>query len=173
MPGNLEMFRYLDHPVGSWRVVAVACGKAADIASITAVLTPNRYMSTARVVRIEPPARSDPRGAVAVSPIYLESIKLYELVGWGNRLFLDAIDHFKLPRTGSVERLRCSVRKATIPRNTKVLEISATLHEPTPARELSLYIAEQTVKPACDVAAETLERPAAPHTVARLGQDPQ
>ncbi len=120
MPGNLEMFRYLDHPV--------------------------------------------------VSPIYLELIKLYELVAWGDRLFLDAIDHFKLPRTGSVDRLKRSVRKATIPRSTKVLEISTTLHEPTPARELTLYIAEQTVKPARDVAAETLERPAAPHTVAPLAR---
>ncbi len=110
--------------------------QAADIAPITAVLTPNRYMSTARV-RIEPPAGSDPRGAMAVSPIYLESIKLYELVAGGDRLFLDAIDHFKLPRTGSVERLKRSVRKATGPRNTKVLEISATLHEPTQARELT------------------------------------
>jgi hypothetical protein len=97
------MFRHLDHPVGSWRVVAVACGKAADIASVTAVLTPKRYTSTARVL-IESPAGSDPRGAIAVSPIYLESIKLYELVAWEDRLFLDAIDHFKLPRTGSVER---------------------------------------------------------------------
>jgi len=171
MPGNLEMFRYLDHLVGSWRLVAVACGMAADIASITAVLTPNRHTSTARVL-IEPPAESDPRGAIAVSPIYLESIKFYELVAWRDRLFLDAIKHFKLPRTGSVERLKCSVRKATIPRNTKVLEISATLHEPTPVQELTLYIAEQTVKPARAVAAETLERPAAPH-IAPLGQNPQ
>jgi hypothetical protein len=171
MAGNLEMFRYLDDPVGGWRVVAVACGTAADIASITAVLTPNRYMSTARV-RIEPPAGSDPRGAMAVNRIYLELIKLYELVALGDHLFLDAIDHFKLPRTRSVDRLKRSVRKATIPRNTKVLEISATLH--TLARELTLYIAEQTVKPARDSAADALERPAAPHTVALLArQNPQ
>ncbi len=118
MPGNLAIFRYLDNPVGGWRVVAVPCGTAADIASITVVLTPNRYTSTARV-RIEPPAGSDPRGATAVSPIYLESIKLSELVAWRDRLFFDAIDHFKLPRTGAIERLKRSVRKATTPRNTK------------------------------------------------------
>ena len=154
MPENFEMFRYLDHLRSRWRVIAVACGAAAAIALVAALLTPNRYTSTARVL-IEPPAGSDPRGAMAVSPIYLESLKSYELVASGDRLFLDAMDHFKLPRTGSIERLKRSVLKVTIPRNTKVLEISATLGEPVQAQSLALYIAEQTVKLARDVSADT------------------
>jgi capsular polysaccharide biosynthesis protein len=154
MPENFEMFRFLDHLRGRWRVIAVACGTAAAIALIAAFLTPNRYTSTAHVL-IEPPAGSDPRGAMAVSPIYLESLKSYELVASGDRLFLDAIDHFKLPSGGSVERLKRAVLKVTIPRNTKVLEISATLHEPAQAQALALYIAEQTVKLARDVSADT------------------
>jgi capsular polysaccharide biosynthesis protein len=154
MPENFEMFRFLDHLRGRWRVIAVACGTAAAIALIAAFLTPNRYTSTAHVL-IEPPAGSDPRGAMAVSPIYLESLKSYELVASGDRLFLDAIDHFKLPIGGSVERLKRAVLKVTIPRNTKVLEISATLHDPAQAQALALYIAEQTVKLARDVSADT------------------
>ena len=154
MPENFEMFRFLDHLRGRWRVIAVACGTAAAIALIAAFLAPNRYTSTAHVL-IEPPAGSDPRGAMAVSPIYLESLKSYELVASGDRLFLDAIDHFKLPSGGSVERLKRAVLKVTIPRNTKVLEISATLHEPAQAQALALYIAEQTVKLARDVSADT------------------
>jgi capsular polysaccharide biosynthesis protein len=154
MPENFEMFRYLDHLRVRWRVIAVACGAAAAIALIAAFFTPNRYTSTARVL-IEPPAGSDPRGAMAVSPIYLESLKSYELVASGDRLFLDAIDHFKLPRTGSIERLKRSVLKVTIPRNTRVLEISATLDEPAQAQALALYIAEQTVKLARNVSADT------------------
>lgn len=154
MPENFEMFRYLDHLRGRWRVIAVACGAAAAIALAVAFVTPNRYTSTARIL-IEPPAGSDPRGAMAVSPIYLESLKSYELVASGDRLFLDAIDHFKLTRTGSIERLKRSVLKVTIPRNTKVLEISATLGEPAQAQALALYIAEQTVKLARDVSADT------------------
>src|SRR5690349_326984 len=154
MPENFEMFRFLDHLRGRWRVIAVACGTAAGIALFAAFLTPNRYTSTAHVL-IEPPAGSDPRGAMAVSPIYLESLKSYELVASGDRLFLDAIDHFKLSSGGSVERLKRSVLKVVIPRNTKVLEISATLHEPAQAQGLALYIAEQTVKLARDVSADT------------------
>ena len=154
MPENFEMFRYLDHLRGRWRVIAVACGVAAVVAFIAAVLTPNRYTSTARIL-IEPPAGSDPRGAMAVSPIYLDSLKSYELVASGDRLFLDAIDHFKLPSSGSVERLKRSVLKVVIPRNTKVLEISATLHDPAQAQALAVYIAEQTVKLARDVTADT------------------
>jgi len=154
MPENFEMFRFLDHLRGRWRVIAVACGTAAAIALIAAFLTPNRYTSTAHVL-IEPPAGSDPRGTMAVSPIYLESLKSYELVASGDRLFLDAIDHFKLPSGGSVERLKHAVLKVTIPRNTKVLEISATLHDPAQAQALALYIAEQTVKLARDVSADT------------------
>jgi uncharacterized protein involved in exopolysaccharide biosynthesis len=104
---------------------------------------------------IEPPAGSDPRVTMAVSPIYLESLKSYELLASGDRLFLDALEHFKLPRSAPLNTLKRSVLKVTIPHNTKVLEISATLPDPVQAQALAFYIAEQTVKLARGVALET------------------
>src|SRR5215469_2942256 len=91
MPGIFGLFRYLNNLVSRSRVDAVPCGTAIGIAPTAAVLTPNRYTSTAGGL-IESTAGSDPRHAMAVSPINLESLKLYELVAWGDRLFVDAID---------------------------------------------------------------------------------
>jgi capsular polysaccharide biosynthesis protein len=154
MPESFEMFRYLDHLRSRWRVVAVACGVAAGLALTAALLTPTRYTATANVM-IEPPAGSDLRAAMAVSPIYLESLKTYELVASGDRLFLDALDHFKLPHAKSVDKMKRSVLKVTIPRNTKVLQISATLPDAAQSQALALYIAEQTVKLTRNVSIET------------------
>jgi uncharacterized protein involved in exopolysaccharide biosynthesis len=156
MPKTFEMLNYLDHLRLRWRVMAVACGAAIAVALGAALVTPAQYTATARVV-IEPPAGSDPRGATAVSPIYLESLKSYELLASGDRLFLEALDHFKVPRSKSIESLKRSVLKVSVARNTKVLEISATVHEPAQAQALALYIAEQTVKLARRVSAETDE----------------
>lgn len=144
MPESFEMFRYFDHLRARWRVIAVACAAAAGLALIAGLLMPSAYTATARVM-IEPPAGTDPRVLVEVSPIYIETLKSYELLASGDRLFLDALDHFKLPHSGSVDRLKNSVLKVTIPRNTKVLEISATLRDPRQAQALALYIAQQTV----------------------------
>jgi uncharacterized protein involved in exopolysaccharide biosynthesis len=154
MPESFEMLHYLVHLRLRWRVIAVACGTAVAIALIVALFTPAQYTATARVM-IEPPAGSDPRGATAVSPIYLESLKSYELLASGDRLFQDALDHFNLPRTKSLNSLKRSVLKVSIARNTKVLEISATVGEPTQAQALALYIADQTVKLARRIPAET------------------
>ncbi len=144
MPESFEMFRYFDHLRARWRVIAAACGAAVGLAFLVGLLMPSEYTATARVM-IEPPAGTDPRVLMAVSPIYIESLKSYELLASGDRLFLDALDHFKLPHSGSVEQLKNSVLKVAIPRNTKVLEISATLRDPGQAQALALFIAQQTV----------------------------
>lgn len=148
------MFRYLDHLRARWRVIVLACAAAAGLALIAALLTPSEYTATARVI-IEPPAATDPHLALAISPVYLESLKSYELVASGDRLFLDALDHFKLPHSGPVDQLKRSVLKVAIPHNTKVLEISATLRDPVQAQALALYIAEQTVELTREVSADT------------------
>jgi len=145
MPESFEMFRYLDHLRARWRVIAVACAAAVGLALLAALITPDEYTATARVM-IEPPAGTDPRVAMAVSPVYLESLKSYELLASGDRLFLDALEHFKLPHSGPVDKLKRSVLKVTIPRNTKILEISATLRNPAEAQALALYIAQQAVQ---------------------------
>jgi len=69
-------------------------------------------------------------------------------------LFLDAIEHFKLPHSGPVESMKRAILKVRIPRNTKILEISVTLHDPAQAQVLAQYIAEQTVKSVRDVTME-------------------
>lgn len=144
MPESFEMFRYFDHLRARWRVIAVACAAAVGLAFLAALLTPAEYTATARIM-IEPPAGTDPRVAMAVSPVYLESLKSYELLASGDRLFLGALEHFKLPHSGPIDKLKRSVLKVTIPRNTKILEISATLRNPGEAQELALYIAQQAV----------------------------
>jgi len=154
MPETLEMLRYIEHLRRRWRVIAVACAVAVGFALLVALLTPPRYTATTRIF-IEPPAGTDSRIAVALSPIYLESLKSYELLASGDRLFLDAVEHFKLPRSKSVAALKSSVLKVSIPRNTRILEISATLHDPVQAQALALYIAEQTVNMARDVSRDT------------------
>lgn len=154
MPETLEMLRYIEHLRRRWRVIAVACGAAVGVALIAGFFTPASYTATARIF-IEPPAGTDSRISVAVSPIYLESLKSYELLASGDRLFLDALEHFNLPRSQPIAALKRSVLQVKIPRNTRVLEISATLHNPVQAQALALYIAEQTVRTARDISRDT------------------
>jgi uncharacterized protein involved in exopolysaccharide biosynthesis len=154
MPESFELFRYVDHLRRRWRVIAVACGVACGVALAGALITPRQYTATARLM-IEPPAGADPRSATAVSPIYLESLKSYELLASGDRLFADAVEHFKMARSMPIDQMRRSVLKVSVPRNTRVLEISLTLQDPVRAQALALYIAEQTVKLARGMSLET------------------
>jgi uncharacterized protein involved in exopolysaccharide biosynthesis len=145
MPEAFEMLRYVVHLRRCWRPITAACGGAAILALAVALLTPARYTATTRIM-IEPPAGSDSRFAVAVNPIYLESLKSYELVALGDRLFLDAADHFRIPHPRSVDALKRSVLKVRIPHNTRILEIAVTRRDPVQAQALALYVAQQTVK---------------------------
>jgi uncharacterized protein involved in exopolysaccharide biosynthesis len=145
MPESFEILRYFEHLRRRWHVMAVACGVAVVLALTVALLTPVRYTATARIM-IEPPAGTDSRITVAVSPMYMESLKSYELVASGDRLFRDAVEHFRLQHPKSVNELGRSVLKVSIPRNTKILEISVTLHDPVQAQALALCVAQQTVK---------------------------
>ncbi len=153
MPESFEMFRYLDHLRRRWMVIAVAVGVAAALALAAAWLTPARYTATARIL-IESPAAGDLRASMAVSPVYLESLKSYAVLASGDRLFADAIEHLRLARSRSIEQLKNSILKVTIPRNTKVLEIAATLPDPRQAQALAKDIAERTVALARDLAVE-------------------
>ena len=150
MPESFEMFRYLDHLRRQWRVIGVACSVAVGLALIACLIMPNRYTATARIM-IDPPAGSDPRASVAVNPVYLESLKTYELMASGDRLFLDAIEHFKLPRSKPIDQLKRSVLTVRMLHNTRILEISATLSDPKQAQALALYIADEAVRLSRDV----------------------
>jgi uncharacterized protein involved in exopolysaccharide biosynthesis len=110
-------------------------------------LLTRQYTATARIV-IEPPAGADPRSAMAISPIYLESLKTYEQFASSDSLFQKSAGRFQLqtlmgPRP--IESLKKSVLKVGLVRNTRILEIAATLPDARKAQALAQYVAEQTV----------------------------
>jgi uncharacterized protein involved in exopolysaccharide biosynthesis len=168
MPESFEMLHYVGHLRRRWRVMAVACGVAVVLALVVSLLTPARYTAIARIM-IEPPAGSDSRIAVAVSPTYLESLKSYELVASGDRLFRDAVQHFKLQHPKSEDALKRAALKVSIPRNTRILEIAVTLEDPVQAQALALYIAQQTVRVTRDLSHD-IESEAAANAQTQLNE---
>jgi uncharacterized protein involved in exopolysaccharide biosynthesis len=124
-----------------------SCGIALAAAFAFGVILPRQYTATARIV-IEPPAGGDTRVATtAVSPIYLESLKTYEAFAASDSLFEKAIDRFGL-RNGAgahpIESLKKRILKAGLVRNTRILEISATLPDPRKAQAVAQFVAEST-----------------------------
>lgn len=136
----------LDQLRTRWRLIVGACSISVALALGVSLLLTKKYTAVSRIV-IDPPAGSDPRSSMAVSPIYLESLRSYELFASSDDLFLQAVQRFGL-RDNSlpIDNLKKSVLKAEMPRNTKILEIQATLPDPKTAHALALYIAEETVK---------------------------
>jgi len=131
--------------VAHWRVIGVTCFTALIVSLTATALVPKKYTAVTRIF-IEPPAGSDPRSATTVSPIYLESLRTYELFASSDTLFLQAVERFHLRQNDTpVDRLKKSVLKVEVVRNTKVLDISATLRDPRVAHDLALYLAQETV----------------------------
>ena len=138
---------YLNYVRARWRVVALSSFVAILLAAGVSLLLTRQYTATARIV-IEPPAGADPRSAMAVSPIYLESLKTYEQFASSDSLFQKSAARFQLqtlmgPRP--IESLKRSVLRVGIVRNTRILEIAATLPDAPKAQALAQYVAEQTV----------------------------
>jgi len=156
VPDSFDLRDYIGYLGSRWRVIAIACVTAGAIAAAITVASPKRYTATAKIV-IEPPAGSDTRAAMAVSPIYLESLRTYEHFASSDKLFSQALDHFRLRDHApgrSLEAWKSRVLKVTIPRNTKILEISATFEDPKRAHAIALYVAEETIKLNRTVASE-------------------
>jgi uncharacterized protein involved in exopolysaccharide biosynthesis len=148
MPEPFDLQDYIGHLRSNWRVLAIACATAGAIAAGVSVMLPKQYTATAKIV-IDPPAGSDMRAAMSVSPIYLESLKTYEHFASSDQLFSQAVDRFRLRERAperSLEAWKSRVLKVTIPRNTKILEINATLEDAKQAHALALYLAEETIK---------------------------
>jgi uncharacterized protein involved in exopolysaccharide biosynthesis len=147
MTESFDAFDFASHLDRNWKSILVTCGLACVVTLGVSLLLPKKYTATARIL-IEPPAGSDSRAAQAVSPIYLESLRTYERFASSDSLFLSALHQFKLreedPET-SVEQWKRRVLKVEIPRNTRILEIHATLRDARKARELAHYLAQQTV----------------------------
>src|SRR5262245_7706336 len=127
--------------------MAICCTAAIAIALAISLAMPREYTATARIV-VEPPAGADLRSAMAVSPVYLESLKTYEHFASSDSVFRNAIDSLQLRTTlgaKPIESLKNRVLKVAIVRNTRILEISATLPDPRKAQALASLIAQSTV----------------------------
>jgi uncharacterized protein involved in exopolysaccharide biosynthesis len=147
MADFFDPIEYLAYLRRNWKFAAIAIGTAAGLTAAASVLLPNQYTATATLV-IEPPSGMDPRGATAVSAIYLESLKTYEQFAASDSLFERAREKFHLaddPGSAATETMRRRVlRVAKLP-DTKVLQIRATLRDPKQAQALVQFLAEETV----------------------------
>ena len=131
-----------------WRVLALALAVAMLLVLVLTTFVPKKYTATVSIL-IEPPAGNDPRGSTAISPVYLESLKTYEHFASSNSLFAQAVEALNLRQQYGnmpIESLKRSVLEVTKPRDTKVLEIKATLKDPALARELAHYLGVATVQ---------------------------
>jgi succinoglycan biosynthesis transport protein ExoP len=147
MSDAVDGFVYLNYVRSRWRVVALSCLIAVVLAAGVSLLLTRQYTATARIV-IEPPAGADPRSAMAVSPIYLESLKTYEQFASSDSLFQKSAGRFQLETLMGplpIESLKKRVLKVGLVRNTRILEIAATLPDPRKAQALAEYVAEETV----------------------------
>lgn len=145
VPASLDSTAAIGQLFSRWRIVAIACVIAVVAAAAASFLMPRKYTATCRVL-VDPPAASDPRVSTAVSPIYLESLRTYEAFASSDDLFLQASKKFGLRNDATpIERLKKRVLRVEVLRNTKILEISATLPDPARAHELALYIGREAV----------------------------
>jgi uncharacterized protein involved in exopolysaccharide biosynthesis len=139
-----DAYRYIGYLRARWRWIAVSAALAVVLAAAASLAMTPQYTATARVV-IEPPAGADLRAAMAVSPIYLESLKTYERFADSDSLFQKAVRQFGL-QGGPIESLKRRVLQVQLVRNTRILEISATLPDPQKAQALAKFLAEATVE---------------------------
>jgi succinoglycan biosynthesis transport protein ExoP len=144
MAESFDSFRYISYLEARWRQIAASAGIAVVLAGAISLAMPARYTATARIV-IEPPAGADVRSSTAVSPIYLESLKTYEQFASSDSLFQNAVQRFQLSGA-PIETLKRRVLKVETVRNTRILEISATLADPRKAQALAKFLADSTVE---------------------------
>jgi uncharacterized protein involved in exopolysaccharide biosynthesis len=144
MSEPFDAYRYVNYLGSRWRVVAVSAALALALATAASLAMTPRYTATARLV-IEPPAGADLRAAMAVSPIYLESLKTYEHFASSDSLFEKAVQQFGL-KGAAIESLKRRVLQVELVRNTRIMEISATLPDARKAQALARFVAEATVE---------------------------
>ncbi|MGA2742582.1 MAG: hypothetical protein ABSG65_34730 [Bryobacteraceae bacterium] len=143
----VNTYRYLSFLGSRWRFISASCAIAVSLALIVTLTRPNLYTATCRIL-IEPPAGTDIRSALGVSPIYLESLKTYEHFAGSDSLFLRALDKFQLRQRfpgRTIESLKAGILRVGMVRDTKILEIKVTLPDPRTAQALAQYLGEETV----------------------------
>ena len=144
MSEPFDAYRYIGYLRARWQWIAASAALAAGLAAAASLVMTPQYTATARLV-VDPPAGADLRAAMAVSPIYLESLKTYEHFATSDSLFQKAVRQFGL--TGpSIESLKRRVLQVQLVRNTRILEISVTLPDAKKAQALAAFLAEATVE---------------------------
>jgi uncharacterized protein involved in exopolysaccharide biosynthesis len=135
---DFDLIEFVDYLRDKGSVFLVSCAVAVALAATASLAMPKSYTAKATVV-IEAPVGSEPRAILMLSSVYLESLKTYESFASSDTLFQQAI-----ARVG-VDGSKAGVLKVSIPANTTVIEIRATLGNARKAQALAQYIAEQTV----------------------------
>ncbi|MEO8593331.1 MAG: Wzz/FepE/Etk N-terminal domain-containing protein [Candidatus Solibacter sp.] len=144
MNESFDAYRYIGYLRGRWRWIAGSAALAACLAAIASLLMTPQYTATAQIV-IDPPAGADLRSAMAVSPIYLESLKTYERFAGSDTLFQKAMLKFDL-KARPIESVKRRVLNVNLVRNTRILEIAVTLPDPVKAQALAKFLADSTVE---------------------------
>jgi uncharacterized protein involved in exopolysaccharide biosynthesis len=146
VPDTFDGAQFLAHLRARWRLPAAAVSAALVVAAAVSLLMPRKFTARVTLV-IEPPAASNIT-STAVSPIYLESLRSYEYLAASDQTFARAAAHFQLRarRSLPLEKLKKEVLRVSIPRSTKMMEISATLEDPKTAHAVALFVAEETVR---------------------------
>jgi len=137
---SFSAFEFLDHARARARTIALIAAGAGVVALAVSLLIPKQYTATASVL-IDPPS------TVIASPVYFESLRAYESLAASDSLFARAVEKFHLRDDGSpaIETLKRRVLRVTKLRDTKILEITVTLHDPRQAQAMAQFLAEQTV----------------------------
>jgi uncharacterized protein involved in exopolysaccharide biosynthesis len=146
-PESFDAYEYLRYLRSRSGFILVVSLSAAVLVLIISLLLPKQYTATASLM-IDPPLADDPRVSVAVNPTYLESLRSYELLASSDTLFARAVEKFHLRdgRAGTpLESIKRRVLKVSKVRDTKVMELSATLPDSKQAQGLAQFVAEETV----------------------------
>ena len=122
---GVQFAHYVRH---RWAVIAISCGVAMVLAGSISLLLPKKYTATASIL-IEPPAGNDPRGATAVSSVYLESLKTYERFAASDTAIATALRESGLEKKfagASIDGIKRSVLKISRPASTKISSLSGS-----------------------------------------------
>jgi capsular polysaccharide biosynthesis protein len=121
MNETFDAYRYIGYLRSHWRWIAGSAALAVGLAAAASLAMTPQYTATARLV-IDPPAGADLRAAMAVSPIYLESLKTYEHLAASDSLFQKR--HTVRARRTSDQSAQAARAQVQLVRNTRILEIS-------------------------------------------------
>ncbi len=144
MADAFDPIEYLTYLRRNGKFAALAIVSAAVLTLGISLVLPKQYTATATLV-IEPPVANDPRAATAVTPVYLESLKTYEQFAGSDSLFAKACAKFAPADASCDESYKRRVLRVIKLKDTKVMQISATLPDAKRAQQLVEYLASETV----------------------------